>query len=923
MPDPIQPGVAEVRRNETLSDVASRFGKSLDVILALNPQFDPATKAKAVTDWDAEKAKSANGESGRNIHAIQAGELIRVAELEDTYFVTEQGLTGAVFDEALVTSSNNRLMALRRYADGGGETGIVDDVVTPEEARHFMQWSQTMLAKQRKAGPEVRALDAFEQKTLIELGQSYVKATDTPGYNAMTRQVFDLAPQSFEVQNWPEFTVNNLHSSMLNQAFTTSFVPVALAMSPGFVTDIMQNLDSSSSVAVKAFTPNANLLKVTGDAKTNMAWLKQFKIHNWVAGRSEIAVSRVYVGESGNQTRTATISAALGYQPEAVFDANVKSFDFRSFVTMNHARQVQYQITTNPDRLSDILAGKIAPPNPYDPSTMLPGDVVTLTSGAINAVELEQRILFNPARGLTKEKLPFGNMRIPETGEVKKESDGLGGENRVGLDFKFDHATFNGDNRLVVRKLKDNHVQVFHGSSLQEMNAVGVGVIANPDLGNASRKVQNTTQGAFFRLMPQLRDVEVNNTFHFAELDLDDKRPGGGKALYERVMATGEVPTAQSLQPIRGVIQHGTLDYQEAQQHFTLQATLYSEKPKLIGRQNLPPGTPPAKTNAPIPMGKFGNTDVFTTNDWANVFENNSAQVLQQNTIDIMSSVSTYRHIDVRHVYPKLKAEHGAVDHDDAVNPETHTGSGAQKTTLQHTQMGGVRLTEANEVNSGTGEQYAWPMLISQRRGDKASVERALEAMIADQAAGKAPLFEDFVVTGRDQQGQPVEYRGAEALAYLKSHSDRSNDLLWGKLPGRDTLPIRIVTIGDQSRDNSAKIADFTNQYLHDYKAANSDEDLNTLQRMFAQTGQQAVIKAQVTATMLGSEYLNIQDGGLSKISIERAGSGHEIRKALTAFDLGEWIDHVQRYRSGKGERINGTDADPYYPVRIMIDVPY
>jgi len=929
MPDPVQPGVAVVKKNEKLDDIARRFGRTVDEIIAFNPQFDPDSKNKRVDDWALERTRRANGEIGLNANAIQQGDLIRVAELEDSYFVTEAGLVGDVFAPELVKSENNRLMALRRYADGCGEGNVPDGMVTAEEARCFMQWTQGYLASQGKAGPETAALDSYEQKELIALGAPAVASNVNNGYGAQTQEVFKLAPQSFEIQNWPNFTSNNIHSSLANQVYVTSLIPVALNASPDFAKELMQNFDKSTSAAVKVFTPNANLLKLTGDADTNAKWLKQFKIHNWVAGKTELSVGRTYVGESGGLTRTATITSAIGYQPEAVLDINAKKFDFRTFVTNNNAAQIQYQITTNPDRLTRILNGEIKAPSPYDLSTMQPGDVVTITSGAYSSWEFEQRALFNPAAGLTKKELPGGRILIPETGEERGAQDGLGGGLRAGLDIKFDNATFNGDNRLVVKMLPDNHVQVFHGSSKQDFDAQGAGFIWNPDVSNASRTLQNGSQGAFFRLMPQARQVEVNNTFHFVELDLNDNQPGGGKALFQRILNTGEVPTAQSLQPIRGVIQHGTLDYHEAQKHFTLQATFYNEKPRLLGREtkptNLPRHEPPkAEPLGKIDLGeKIGKVTVFSTNDWASILGTNSTQVLEQNNIDIMSTVSTDRRIDVRHVYPKLKSTSSSTNHDDAVNPETVLGSGSQKTTLQYTRMGGVRLTEAGEVHSGTGAKHTWPMLISQHRGDKAAVERALTAMIADEADGKAPLFEDFVVTGRDEKGDVVEYRGAEALAYLKSRKDRSNDYLWGALDGRDTVPIRILTVADKARGNEMKIADFTNQYISDYKAANSTEGQNFLEKVVSSYGEQAIVRGQVTATMLGSEYLNIQDGGLNKISLERAGTGHEIRQLLTGFDLGEWIGNVQDYRAGKGKRINGAETDPYYPVRIVIDVPY
>lgn len=902
MPDPVQPGVAQVRKGETLSDVARRFGTTVDNILALNPQFDPNLRKVTTYDRMIEESKALAGESGRNINAVQEGELVRVAALEDNYFVNEIGLQGEVFEERLLLNENNRLMALRRYADGWAG-GKVDSFVTAEEARGFMQWAQQYLSSRNYAGPERTALDAFEQKTLIDIGNRKVSTTEGDGYDDNTRRVFRLAPESFSEKKSPDLVPAPAFEAKLNNIFASYFVPTALALSPDFGKSIMLNIDRPTSAAVKVFTPNMNIARVAGNKGTKGEWLGQAKVHGWLAARTELAVSRIYVSDTGSKTRTATVSAAVSWQQEGVFDASIAKFDFRSFMTKNNAAQIQYQITTNPERLAKILNGEIITPNPYEPSTMEPGDTVTITSGPLKSTEYEQRILFNPAKG-KKASAALDDAAAPVV-DGKSKPNTSGGL-RAGLDIKYDDVAIRNDSRLVVRKLEDNHVQVFHGSGQQQVDALGIGLIVNPDLGNSPAWLRNNSRGAFFRLLPQCREIAIHNQFHYVELDLNDRSKGGGNDHFRHILSTGEVPTAQCTQPIEGVIQHGTLDFHEAKSVFALQTTIYNERQP--GEPD--PPAPPATESYTVTIGK-------------NFFGKNASQYLEQNNIDLMSSETSLRRMQVRHVYPKLVVRGSSTYHDDAMRTETKLGSGSEAITSQHTELGGVRLTEVNEINSGTGRRYVWPMLMSQNKGDKQSVERALTAMLADKAAGKAPLFEDFVVRGQDASGNPVEYRDEQALAYLQSRNDPSNDL-FGFVNKYDKVTIRITTKEDQQRTNEAKTTDFTRQFVQDYLTANKhDPNAGFLKTYMDAEIDKDRVQTQAIAQLLGSELANVMDGGINRINIQNAGSGEEIRQILTGFDLGRWMENVQGYRTKSGVRVNGTEKDAYYPVRVVVDVSY
>ena len=848
VPNPVQPGVVVVKKGESLAAIASQFKIKVDDLIKLNPQFDPATKGTKVADLKAEHAKAVTHQGGRHAGALEVGEKIRVAPLADAYSVTAKGLTGRTDDPRLVTEENSRLSALRRLADrGGGANGAADGIVTEKEASDFIAGHEALAAKTNSEGPEWGMLDSHEQKSIISEATRNIVGGKVAADEG-TKRLFNTAEQSFKTVEVPRTEYESPVSMLVGKGFVSNVIPVMSAGAKlGGPVNPIESLfltDQSGSVAQKSFSPNHTFAKGEKgfDLETKKILPKgdynKFqltgKVHGWTALRGEVAVSRPGVSTDGKVVRTGSFTSAVGMQLEAVGEMNLVKGDVRTLLTGNVARQVQYQITTDPDRLKAIMTGKIAAPNPYTLENMKPGDTVTITEGPYGSTEEELRIL--KGKGL----------------------------DRAGLDLKLDQTWSKGD-RLVVRMLKDDasgnrHVMIFKGEGHLDTNVAGIGAIANPKIdAKQSPRADKLSGGAFVRLMAQAKEIRIDNTFKFVEVNVDDQRTGGGYSAFKNIMATGGIPAGQTAQPLQGVIAHGNLDYDETQRHTALQLTGYTEA------------------------------------NWNFLGGLKGSQTLGQGSIDLFSNIHSSRDLVVRYVNPQLAVKDAATPHDDAMNSEVRYGPGTRKMTEIYSDGGNTRYINETQQNSGTG-QSTQDVYLTGFGALKVNVIDAFKGDVADQKAGKVPLFKSFAVNTPDGK----KLTGQDAVNYLESHTDKTDDHWYSS--GVDRVNMRIFTGDAASRTTFAENISKDSQAFYE---ANKNFYILTAQDQASQ---------HIFGRLFGGS------GGAPSNLINMASHNskdvEQQLRTMSGEDLGAMIFDLQRFRKAGGE--NRT-----HPIYVEIDVKY
>lgn len=694
----------------------------------------------------------------------------------DDFKISAKGLEGSTSDPVLSQFGITRLAAMRRLADRGDATGAgkPDGNVDTKEAQTYFSEQKAILTKEGKAGPDKTVFNASEQKEILTQAQ---KNHVEPKGDAGTKALFNEAVASFS--SAPGAGKDPTLGTPTNNAkagdfFSSAILPVMTNGSLGS----MFAFDSPTSVALKAFTPNwvpdipfkkaadGKSVPMKGDwapkdmkdpnGKTQYnVFQNTLKLHGWAAVRGEASLSRTTVGRDGAQLRTGTFSISGVVQQEVVGEANRKKGDFRNLNTLAEGQHLQYQVTTKPERLKDIMTGKIPAPNPYTLENMKPGDTVTITTGPMTTVEIEGRVM--PGKG------PL----------------------RAGLDVKYDHANQYGE-RIVVRMLPNTekpkqvpgqaaqepqrHVLIFKGDASQASDALAVGGIWNPKL-NKDRKggVANPLQngnGAFVRVVMQGREVRIHNTFNFVEVNVDDFSKGGGRDKFREIVQLGQMPVGQTGQHVSGTLAHGSLDYKDLQRHSAL-----------------------------IGLGYFeAGSDKFYE-----AFK--GLQGTAGGQIDLFSQFNPQRDLFVKHQMPKGAINpDSSVYHMDAVNTEVNFGSGTRKSTEILVNGGNTQFTTETQKNYGTGEvsKDYWH---TGANSLKANVVSMMEKDIADQKGGKLPLFDSFKV---NTPSGPLQ--GQAALDYLKTHhAPKDTGWLSWLSPDVDKVSVRIRTKDDADRTKFAE----------------------------------------------------------------------------------------------------------------------
>jgi hypothetical protein len=320
--------------------------------------------------------------------------------------------------------------------------------------------------------------------------------------------------------------------------------------------------DRAASVSVKGFTPNLDASWTKGKFGDYETVGGNGKAHGWIAARGEAGVSASWITDQGVRMRTGTISVTVSVQQELVGEINLPQGDGRVLATSNPSVTLSYSITTTEDRLEDIMTGDTPAPNPFTLENMQPGDTISILEGAGISGELEGRILAGK------------------------------GPLRAGLDVKGDTWSQTG-HRITVRMVANPdpahadqpHVIVMDGDRSVSGDAIGFGLIWNPKIKQDNTGLDKMSQGNFVRGLLQVRDTETADNYNFIEINPYDTSPGGGQALFRKILTEGVVDYDPATGEIPGALAHGTMTVESEYDSATLQLTAYGE-PRQKDRNN-------------------------------------------------------------------------------------------------------------------------------------------------------------------------------------------------------------------------------------------------------------------------------------------------------------------------------------------------
>jgi hypothetical protein len=187
------------------------------------------------------------------------------------------------------------------------------------------------------------------------------------------------------------------------------------------------------------------------------------------------------------------------------------------------------------------MTGKEPIPNPFTREHMKVGDQVTIDSGFLTAWELEARFFLKKIPG-------------------------------VAVDVKFDESSTKG-NRLVITLLADpstgepTRVTIASGTSITDIDKLAAGLIYNP-------KKDKDKGAEFLRGLVQYVNTGLNNHFELVELDISNVK---GKALYDQILKTGQIPAQKEGIGSDIIKAHAGVDFKVNKNAWNLNWAAYKE----------------------------------------------------------------------------------------------------------------------------------------------------------------------------------------------------------------------------------------------------------------------------------------------------------------------------------------------------------
>ncbi|MEZ5841592.1 MAG: hypothetical protein R3D02_14575 [Hyphomicrobiales bacterium] len=610
------------------------------------------------------------------------------------------------------------------------------------------------------------------------------------------------------------------------------------------VVSAMLSTDHPTTVMVKVFTPNKNVTPTIARDRTFHIGPVDVrgKIHGWLSSSAELSVSRPSVSSDGSSLRSATLTLRAGAQAEAATDIEVKAFTFRGFLTGNLSGQAQYGLVTGEERLGAVLRGEVPVPNPYKPETMQPGDTVMIDVGRFNGLEIEGRAL--------------GGKLMARAGADLKKDEGSTVTQRIVVRMAENKET--GARRLVV----------FGGYGQSASDVISGGGIWNPSLTKGSfAKDGLDIGGAFLRLVGRATEKIEHNRFDFVEIDPSDTSKGGGRDVYESILATGAIPIAPVNQRIPGVDAHGSLNYYAESHGKTIQLTQYLERdlasPSLFGRKS---------------------------------------QLAMQQDYEMTSKFEALRDFDIRFASKESVIRQEAPDHSAEGVEHIISGFGGQSGQYVHRINGlnSTRYSRTTELSSD-GSYRSQSQYLSGHNVLERTIRTTLTQNLARAEQGKTIPYESLVVHTKSG-----DLEGRAALEYLETHDDPK--LSWYQ-PDRVNIRIKANSESDWQRFFK-ELGEDAREY-----AKWVDPSFTAMMAGSPQEIQYAYMAPAIEyALHLGGRTVNINNYFKLLEHSEAAGNAQGI--ALSGEDLGQVLTQLDNLVTV------GNRTRPY-PIQVHVDVPY